>query len=266
MKKMLIYLFTTILTIYIVILIILYFAQESLIFFPEKLPENFTYNFDGQFEEKWIKTSDNFKLNALLFKADSSKGIILYLHGNAGCLNSWGNVASLYTSLGYDMLIPDYRGYGKSQGKILSEKQLFSDVQSVYNSIKENYPEEKITIIGCSLGTGLATYLASLNNPNKLILLAPYYNFPDLIKNKFWIIPTFLLKYKLMTNEYISKVKSGIALFHGKNDELIYYQSSEKLYKLCKPNDKIYLMDNQGHNGIDENFEYRKEIENILLE
>jgi esterase/lipase len=266
MKKMILYTIAIILAIYFVILIILYFAQEKLIFFPEKFPDNFKYNFDGQFEEKWINTSDNSKLNTLLFKADSSKGIILYLHGNTGCLNSWGNIGSIYTHFGYDVLIPDYRGYGKSQGKIKSEKQLLSDVQSVYNSIKENYPEEKITVIGCSLGTGLATYLASVNNPKKLILLAPYYNFPDLIKNKFWIIPSFLLKYRLMTNEYITKVNCAIYLFHGKNDELIYYQSSEKLYKLCKPNDKIYLMDNQGHDGIDENSEYTKVIEKLLLE
>ena len=263
---MLIYLFAGILTIYMVILVILYFAQEKLIFFPEKLPGDYTFHFDGQFEEKWIQVDDNCKLNALLFKADSSKGIILYLHGNGGSVNSWGDVASFYTELGYDMLIPDYRGYGKSQGKISSEKQLLNDIQCVYNSIKQNYPEEKIIILGYSLGTGLATDLASKNNARKLVLLAPYYNFPDLLKKKLKLVPAFVLKYRLMTNENICKVKSPIVLFHGKNDELIDYQSSEKLFKLCKPGDKIFLLANQGHGGIDGNSMYRKEIEKILVE
>jgi uncharacterized protein len=74
-------------------------------------------------------------LNGLLFKADSSKGVIFYLHGNAGNIGSWGNVATTYTKLNYDVFIIDYRGYGKSEGKINGQEQLFNDNEAAYNAL-----------------------------------------------------------------------------------------------------------------------------------
>jgi uncharacterized protein len=249
---------------YVLILVVLYFYQEKLIFFPQKLSANFEYKFDGQFEEKWIYTSDNQKLNALFFSVPNSKGVILYLHGNAGTLESWGEIASNYTQLGFDLLIFDYRGFGKSTGNIFSENQMFDDAQKVYNLLKESYAEEKITILGYSIGTGMATYLAAKNKPCKLILLAPYFNLPDLMNSKFKLIPPFLLKYRFMSNEYIVDVKSPIIIFHGKTDNVINYHSSEKLYKLCKPGDKMYLLEGQSHIGIDDNAIFQKVVEKFL--
>jgi fermentation-respiration switch protein FrsA (DUF1100 family) len=264
--KILIYLFTFLLLLYFIGLIALYFTQEKFIFLPSKLPKNFTYKYNVPFEEKWIKTSDNCRLNALLFKADSAKGIILYLHGNAGALDTWGFISNYYTSIGYDILIPDYRGFGKSTGKIYSQKQMYDDVQNVYNSIKKEYTEDKITILGYSIGTGPATYLASKNQPKNLVLLAPYYNLPDLANQHLKIIPPFVFKYQFSTDEYILKVKARIAIFHGLLDSVIDYSSSKELYKLCKQEDKLYLLSAQAHIGIDENQSFRIEFEKFLGE
>ncbi|HEX8675781.1 MAG TPA: alpha/beta fold hydrolase, partial [Segetibacter sp.] len=104
-----------------------------MIFFPEKLDKDFKFRFYHNFEEISVKTHDNISLNGLLFRADSSKGVIFYLHGNAGSLNSWGEVAPTYTGLKYDVFMLDYRGYGKSEGKIYSEKQLYQDTQIAYD-------------------------------------------------------------------------------------------------------------------------------------
>ena len=145
---------------YILVCMFLFFFQEKLIFFPEKLDQNFKFSFDQQFEELNIQTKDNKLLNGLLFRSESSKGLIFYLHGNAGSLNSWGSVAKRYTTLNYDILILDYRGYGKSEGSIRSQKQFFEDVQSVYNEMKKRYEESKIVVLGYSIGTGAATFLA----------------------------------------------------------------------------------------------------------
>lgn len=114
-----------------------------MIFFPEKLEKDFKFSFSQKFEELNIPTKDGFNLNAALFKTDSSKGIIFYLHGNAGSINSWGEVATTYTDLQYDVLILDYRGYGKSDGSITSQDQLFHDLQVAYNEITKTYSEDK---------------------------------------------------------------------------------------------------------------------------
>src|SRR5918993_5029201 len=109
----------------------LYFNQEELIFFPTKLPANYTFSFSSNFEERYISTT-NGKLHGLLFKTgtDKPKGLIFYLHGNAGALDSWGEIADTYTNLNYDVFMLDYRGYGKSEGRISSEKQFHDDVQT----------------------------------------------------------------------------------------------------------------------------------------
>jgi uncharacterized protein len=263
---MIITIFSIIAFAYLSLIVLLYFAQEKLIFFPNKLPENFKFQFRGYYEEKWIATSDKQKLNALLFKTPDSKGVILYLHGNAGALDGWGEIAPYYIQFGYDIMIVDYRGYGKSSGKIYSEAQMFDDIQRVYNVLKENYNENQIVILGYSIGTGMAAYLASKNKPKKLVLLAPYYNMPFLLKSKSKLIPAFLLKYRFMTNEYIVQVKAPIAFFHGKNDGLIDFHSSEKLFKLFKPTDVIHLIPNQQHAGMDENPIFLSELEKFLLQ
>jgi uncharacterized protein len=118
---------------------LLYFFQEKQIFFPEKLDGNFKFSFSQKFQELNIKTDDDQLLNGLLFKADNSKGLISYLHGNAGSFNSLGQIAKTYTDLGYDVFLLDYRGFGKSDGSISSQEQLFQDVQIAYNEIKKRY-------------------------------------------------------------------------------------------------------------------------------
>jgi alpha-beta hydrolase superfamily lysophospholipase len=250
--------------IYIVLCGILYFYQEKLIFFPQKLEKSYQFQFGQKFEELNIKTNDDKILNGLLFKVENSKGLIFYLHGNAGSLSTWGEVAETYNDLGYDIFIIDYRSYGKSEGEINSQNQLFEDNQIAYNELKKRYKEDKIIVLGYSIGTGLAAKLASANNPKLLILQAPYYSLTDMMKHTYSFLPTFLLKYKFETNYYLKNCKMPVVIFHGKQDRVIYYGSSLKLKKEFKPQDTLITLNRQGHNGMTNNKEYRIELMKIL--
>lgn len=243
---------------------LLYSSQEKLIFFPEKLEKDFKFKFYQKFEEINITTHDNKLLNGILFKSDSAKGLIFYLHGNAGSLKSWGEVAANYNSLNYDVFIVDYRGYGKSEGKINSQKELFQDIQIAYDLMKRKYNESKIIVLGYSIGTGPAAKIAATNNPKLLILQAPYFSLTDMMNHNYPIVPTFLLKYKFATNEYIKDCRMPVVIFHGDQDEVIYYNSSLKLKKLFKNSDTLITLNGQGHNGLTENPEYTAEILKIL--
>lgn len=116
---------------------LLYFFQEQLIFHPQKLAKDYTFSFPQPFEELNIPVDEQTTLNGLLFKTESPKGLIIYLHGNAGSLASWGKVAKAYTDLNYDIFIYDYRGYGKSEGTIKNETQLYTDNQKLYASVEQ---------------------------------------------------------------------------------------------------------------------------------
>ena len=121
MKPLLSILFFLLL-IYIAICSLMYAMQERLLFFPEKLDKwhDFRTNYYTNFEEIFIPVEKGIELNALHFKTTNPKGVVLFLHGNAGSLNSWGAGADLYLKNGYEVFYLDYRGYGKSEGEIKS--------------------------------------------------------------------------------------------------------------------------------------------------
>jgi uncharacterized protein len=249
---------------YIMICALAYFYQEKLIFFPSKLSDNFSFHFSRQPEEIFIRTKDATNLHGLLFKSDSSKGLIFYLHGNGGALDSWGTVADVYTELQYDVFLLDYRGYGKSEGAIYSQSQFYDDVQRAYDQMRSRYPEEKITVLGYSVGTGAASMLAARNKPQRLILQAPYYSLADMTKRLYSYVPVFLLKYKFENNVFLPTIKCPITIFHGDEDEVIYYGSSVKLSKLLKPGDEFITLTGEGHNGISDNLIYRRTLQRLL--
>ena len=251
--------------VYVLICVLLFFFQEKLIFFPEKLGSQYKFDFGQPFEEIKIETTDEKRLHGGLFLADSSKGLIFYLHGNAGSLATWGYAAKTYTDLGYDVFIVDYRGFGKSEGIITSQRQFYEDLQVAYDQMKTRYPEEKIVILGYSIGTGPAAKIASLNKPKLLILQAPYFSMKNIMKRHYPIIPTFILKYKFETNEYISTCRMPIVLIHGKEDEVIPYRSSLMLKEIMKKTDTVIILEGQSHNGMTDNPEYQREIKKLLI-
>jgi pimeloyl-ACP methyl ester carboxylesterase len=264
MKKILIRTLKILVVAYLLICIALFFFQEKLIFLPGKLDKNFRFAFGQKFKEINIKTKDGKFLNGVLFTSDSSRGLIFYLHGNAGSLNTWGEVAKRYTELKHDVFMLDYRGYGKSESSIRSQKQFHEDIQKAYDELKKTYKETNITVLGYSIGTGPAAYLASTNHPTLLILQAPYYSLTDMMRHTYRVIPTFLLKYKFNTYQYIKACKMPIVIFHGNQDEVVYYNSSIRLKEFLKRTDTLITLNGQGHNGITDNPQYADAIGKIL--
>ncbi|MEM6807085.1 MAG: alpha/beta fold hydrolase [Bacteroidota bacterium] len=264
MKTLLSILFFLLL-IYIAICGLMYAFQERLLFFPEKLGKNhdFRATYYTPFEEVFIPVKDGIALNALHFKTANPRGVVLFLHGNAGSLNSWGAGADLYLDKGYDVCYLDYRGYGKSQGEIISEKQLIADAQAAYDFLKEQYEESQIIISGTSIGTGMATQISAMNQPKYLILTSPYRGLQELIREKYPFIPPFLIKYKLQSHTYLEKINCPIFIFHGKEDQLIPCSHGESLAEI---DDKIdlYLVEGYGHNDLLNSQTFIAEMNRIL--
>jgi len=262
--KVLLVILLVVLGLYTLTCALLYSNQESILFHPQYLRKEHVFQFSQLYEEKNITMKDGTVLNTVFFKADSSKGVILYLHGNGGALDSWGWVAHTYTELNYDVLMIDYRGYGKSGGKISGEAQLHEDVQTVYDLLKKEYTEDRMVVLGYSIGTGLASKVASVNKPKLLILQAPYYSIVDEMRQRFPIIPAFILKYRLENNEHLKKCSMPVVVFHGDQDQVISYQASLKLQKEFKPGDQLITLQGEGHNGMSDGVEYQVALQKIL--
>ena len=253
------------LSLYVMISTALYFLQEKIIFFPSVLEQDYEYQFNHNFEELYLNTDDGAALNAIHFKINNPKGVILYFHGNADDLSRWGTVAEFFVEKEYDVLVMDYRTYGKSTGK-LSEAAFYSDAQLFYNYLKKLYNEDDITLYGRSLGTGIAAHLASKNNPKQLVLETPYYSMSEVGKSRFPILPVEkLLKYKFPTYKFIKSVSCKITIFHGTNDGVVPYSSAEKLIK-ASPKEKttFITIESGNHNNLKTFNLYNSQIEKLL--
>lgn len=246
------------------ILLSIYFLQEKLIFNPVRLPLDYKFPFDHEFEELYIEVDLGVELNALLFKAKSSKGLIFYIHGNADNLRYWGENAAFFLDCGYDVFMYDFRGFGKSGGKIKGERNLQRDAKSLYRKMCNRYTEEQIIIYGFSIGTGIATRLASKNNPKALILEAPYFNFISLVRyHKAYLPAELISKYHFRTNRYLPNVKAPITIFHGTDDRKVPFYLGAKLKDL-NPNIHFVAVQDATHNDMQSMDLYRKEIKELL--
>lgn len=232
---------------------------------PSMLSQEHVFKMKNTFKEVNLKASDGAQLNGLHFKKKQPKGIILYFHGNAGDLQGWGQLSEYFVEIGYDVIIMDYRGYGKSTGE-RSQELLYEDAQLWYDYAKQLYPESDITVYGRSLGTTFATYISSINRPKKLILESPFYSIEDVAKSRFSILPIkCLLDYKFPTYQYIEKVSCPITIYHGTSDTVISYEQGKKLYDgFNSASKKLITIPDGGHNDLIVFKEYSGSIEQEL--
>ena len=242
--------FASVLSFYLGFCILFYFFQHYIFFRPEILPASFKYNYAFPFEELEFNMEDGGKISGIYFKVPSSRGVVFYLKGNSRSIKGWGKFAKDFLSNGYDFLMIDYRGFGKSTGK-RSQKRLFNDSQFMYKWLLERYKEENIILYGRSLGSGIAARIASWNNPRLLILGSPYYSFYyNTYRFLFWIPLKWLMRYPIRTDEYLETVTCPVHIIHGINDFLIPYKQSKMLYKHYPDKVKLKPIKGAGHNNL----------------
>ncbi len=242
----------------------LFSYQERLIFHPEDIPDDYLYDFPWEFEEMYFEPRRGISLNAVLFKANQPKGLVLFFHGNSGSIASWGEVAKEVLENGYHMLMYDYRGFGKSTGKTILELPMHKDAEFIYGVLRDRYPDLPIVLFGQSLGTGIASRLASRVDARSLILITPYFNFTDVVRFHYPFLPVRrLLKYTFNNNRYLADVKCPVHIIHGTKDEMIPYESSIRLNAI---NDEFVLTTINGgnHGNLQQYEEYQRAIEVAL--
>ncbi|MEM9648799.1 MAG: alpha/beta fold hydrolase [Bacteroidota bacterium] len=260
-----IYVLLIILGVYLFISIMLYVLQDYFLFKPEKLPKDFQFYYDNQeIEEYNIDTRDGEVINGLRFKTENPKGVVFYLKGNSKSIKGWGKFAVDFTRHGFDVIMVDYRGFGKSTGR-RTQKAVKRDMQVIYNKIKEKVPEKYIILYGRSMGSGFAAKLASMNNPRMLILDAPYYSLSKVAKKYIPFMPlSLLIKFPMPTYKWLKYVNCPIHIIHGTDDRLIPYKTSVKLSKIKPELTKLYTVIGGGHKNLN-NFEsYHKMLTEII--
>ena len=250
---------------YIIANVVVYVWQERFLFKPEKLPDDFKFDYSDQnFKEYKIDVTPGVTISGLHFHVENPKGIVIYLKGNSRSIKGWGKFAVDFGRLGYDVAMVDYRGFGKSTGK-RSEEGIKSDMQYIYDIVKEQVDEKYIIVYGRSMGSGFAAKLASKNNPRMLILESPYYSVSKSAKRYVPFLPlSLVLKFPVRTYKWLKYVNCPIKIIHGTKDNLIPYKTSIMLSNI-KPNlTRLYTVIGGGHNNLNTFEEYHRMLEEIV--
>ena len=244
--------FKVLLTLIALTLAMFYFFQEKLIFYSSTLPQDFQYQFDAEFDELFLTAPDGAVLNGLHFKAKNPKGVILYNHGNAGELDTWGKWGELLAKrYSYDVVIWDYRGYGKSIGK-RREKLMLDDGLLFYNYCKNIFKEGQITVYGRSLGGFFATHITKQTEPRQLVLESTPVSLLEVANEAYPFIPAkLLLKFRFQNIENITQIDAPTFLIHGTDDDLIPFEHGQRLFKFSNAKTKqFFSIDGGNHNDL----------------
>jgi uncharacterized protein len=239
--------------------------QNGLIFPAEKLPPDHVFSPNKGGREIRILTEDGVSLSAIRYANFKSDRIILFFHGNAGSLDSWRFVYNDLEYLKTDMIILDYRGYGKSGGTI-SEKGLYLDAKALYAHARGlGYGDSDIVIYGRSIGTGIAVDVAQGKDLAGLILESPYSSLRKMIYREFWfMLPYFYLAYTFDNCRKMASVTARLLVIHGTRDESIPFEYGKELFE-CYPGPKRFVpIEGGGHNDLDSFPEKREALEAFM--
>ena len=248
--------------IYILGGIALYFLQDYILFHPVTLKRDHKYDFPEKNKEINIPITENSNLNIVqFFSTDTvTKGVVLYFHGNKKNISWYAKYSPYFTKYGYEVWLIDYPGFGKSTGK-LTEQTLYDWANYMYNFACTRFSADSIIIYGKSMGTGIATHLASLQPCKKLILETPYYDYPSVIKHYLPIYPIeWMIHYKIPTRDYLEKVIAPITIFQGTDDRLVTYNNAKRLKPFLKAVDEFVTIEGGSHNDL---YNFKETIEKL---
>lgn len=244
----------------------LYFLQDLILFHPVSLKRSHRYDFTIPHKDISIPLNEKDTLNLIdFFPADTVvRGIVLYFHGNKRNISWYAKYIPHFTRHGYEVLMIDYPGYGKSTGK-LTEKKLYEWALLAYNMANKKFSADSIIIYGKSMGTGIAAQVASIRDCKKLILETPYYDFPSVISHYLPIYPVRrMLHYEIPTYQYLAKVQEPITIFQGTKDRIITYSNAKRLTALLKSTDEFITIRGGHHNDLYQFREVTGKLDSLL--
>jgi pimeloyl-ACP methyl ester carboxylesterase len=245
----------------------LWFRQERLLFEPTTLPPDWVLSTDPDVHELWIDVPGA-RLSAAHLRLPDPRGVVFFLHGNSGNLTDCLIDLDAFRELNFDVVMFDYRGYGKSTGSIGSEAQLRADVRAVWAQFSQQYEGKRVVISGQSLGTGLAAGLAAElcatgRAPDLTLLVSPYSSGRALADEHYPWVPRQVLRYPLHTVEHAMRLQGPLILIHGDKDELIGIHHSEAL-RVAVPQAQLLRIEGAGHNDVHKFPIYRKALAGAL--
>lgn len=202
-----------------------------------------------QFESVEIDTADGERLHGWWIPHSTPRASVLFSHGNAGNISHRLDSVQIFHELGLDVLIYDYRGYGRSTGRP-SEAGVYRDAEAALDWMtdEKSVAPEDLVLFGRSMGAAVSADLARKRPPACLILESAFTSVPDRAAEIYWWIPVrWLLKIDMNTREYVSGSDWPTLVIHSRDDEIVPFRHGRRV-AAAAGDDAELLEISGGHN------------------
>jgi len=240
------------LLVYVGLAAYLYLFQASFVYFPEmpsRQVESSPAAVGLAFEALKINTEDGESLDGWYVPAPNPRATLLFLHGNGGNIGHRVELVEMFHHIGLNVLIVDYRGYGRSTGKP-SEEGTYRDAAAAWRYLSETrrLPAGEIILYGESLGGAVAAHLAQHHTPRALVLYAAFTSIPDRAHQLYPFLPTSLLaRYRYDTRAALAATRCPVLILHSGEDEITPYSHGQELLAAAAEPKKLVEL-RGGHN------------------
>ena len=239
-------------SIYACVVLLFYFWQDKLIYFPHYGGHAATPAQLGlAYESVMLNTDDAVVIHGWYVPAAQARGNLLFFHGNAGDIRLRLDSIRRFHGLGLNVLIIDYRGYGKSQGKP-SEAGLYRDARAAWDYLinTKQASAESIVIFGRSLGGAVGAQLASERQPAALILESTFTSATELGAELYPYLPiSWILRQRYATQQKLPTIRCPLLIVHGRDDDIIPVTHAHRLYQAAAQPKQLLVLAG-GHNTL----------------
>jgi hypothetical protein len=248
-KKMLLFIIVGLVLSYVLLIAYVYTRQGGMLYIPSREIEATPLTVGLPYQELTVQTKDGVNISAWYIPSANARGVVLFCHGNAGNMSHRLDSIRIFHALGLNVLIFDYRGYGKSEGSP-DEEGTYRDAEAAWDYLVNvtGVKPEKIVLFGRSLGSAIAAEAALRRQAGALIMESGFTSVPDLGKKLFPHLPVRLIsRYRYATINKVGRIKIPKLFIHSPGDEIIPYDQGLKLFeKASEP--KEFLAIAGGHN------------------
>jgi hypothetical protein len=208
------------------------YLERKTVFFPEREILLTPSDTNLAYENVFFKTADELTINGWFIPHEKAEDTLLFFHGNAGNISYRLDKAIVLRSLGFNVFMIDYRGFGLSQGSP-SEKGLYLDAEAAYEYLihQKKIEADNIIAYGSSLGSAVAVDLASKKRIKALILEGILSTAKDVAARRYPYLPSFAFSYKFDSMAKISNVNAPKLFLHSVNDEILNIEMAARLFK-----------------------------------
>ncbi len=252
---------------YLLILLLLYLLQNSLTYHPAR---QIVYTPDAvglKYEDAYFTTEDDIRLHGWFIPAANARGTVLFSHGNAGNISGRLETIRMLHELDLNVLIYDYRGYGKSEGRP-DEAGTYRDAQAAWNFLtgEKNIPESTIVIMGRSLGGAVSAWLTTKVKPAGLILESTFTSAKDLAQELYpWVPVRWLMKIEYPTKRYLQDLTVPKLIIHSRDDRLIPFHHGREIFEsVGEPKDFFEMSGDHGGGHIVTGADYVDALDRFL--